>query len=148
MNITLATKKLIEKIQPLKLKYTDLASQTFIDFYCQCRQGCDYLFPLSVKNSVTVLQILDWFLISVDQGRPYILVQLMWKDVIGPTLTEYQDDENIEHNLNTIFSQPQLKEVVQTWDLKRLSDGQVFLTLRELLHDISDIEQMSVESVT
>ena len=140
MDVTTATKQLIEKIQPLKAKYPDLASQTFIDFYCQCRQGCDYLFPLAVKSSVTILHILEWFLLSVEKREPYLLIKLMWKDVIGPTLAEYQEDEKIEHNLTTIFSQAELPEAVQNWDRENLANGGVNLILRELLKDISDLE--------
>jgi hypothetical protein len=141
MDVTTATKKLSEEMQPLKLKYTDLASQTFIDFYCQCRQGCDYLFPLPVKSSVTILHILEWFLLSVEKREPYLLIELMWKDVIGPTLAEYQEDEKIEHNLATVFSQPELQQAVQNWDRESLPNGGVNLILRELLKDMSDLEK-------
>ncbi|NJL46079.1 MAG: hypothetical protein HC922_10975 [Leptolyngbyaceae cyanobacterium SM2_3_12] len=45
MDITDATQILIQHVQPLKLKHSDPISQAFIDFYCQCHQGMDYLFP-------------------------------------------------------------------------------------------------------
>ncbi|TVQ45509.1 MAG: hypothetical protein EA365_07515 [Gloeocapsa sp. DLM2.Bin57] len=141
MDVTNNTKELIVKMQSLKLKYTDLASQTFIDFYCQCKQGCDYLFPDSVKSSVTILHILEWFLLSVEKRSPYLLIELMWKDIIGPTLAEYQEDEKIEENLTTLFTQPELAEAVQNWDRKPRPDGGVTLTLRELLQDMTDLEQ-------
>ncbi|WP_238544352.1 hypothetical protein [Gloeocapsa sp. PCC 73106] len=130
-------------MQPLKLKHTDLASQTFIDFYCQCRQGCDYLFPASVKSSVTILHILEWFLISIQQGSPYLLVKLMWKDVVGPTLGEYEADEQIEENLKKLFTQEELINSVHSWDRESRPDGGVSLILRELLKDMSDLEQES-----
>lgn len=148
MDITTATKQLIEKMQPLKLKYSDLASQTFIDFYCQSKQGCDYLFPSSLKSSVTLLNILDWFLTSVEKGEPYILAKLMWKDVIGPTLGEYEADEQIETDLEKIFTQEELKISVQHWDRESRPDGGVKLTLRELLKDMSDLEEEQLSVIS
>ncbi len=141
MDITNSTKELIVKMQPLKLKYNDLASQTFIDFYCQCKQGCDYLFPTTVKSSVTILHILQWFLLSVEKRSPYLLIELMWQDILGPTLAEYQQDEEIEANLASLFAQPELAEAVADWHRKPRPDGGVTLTLRELLKDMSDLEQ-------
>lgn len=140
MDITTTTKELILKMQPLKEKYSDLASQTFIDFYCQCRQGCDYLFPLPIKSSVRLIDILGWFLTCAEKGAPTPLIKLMWQDIIGPTLEEYQEDERIEHNLATIFTQSELSEALKGWDCQRLPSGGVNLTLRQLLEDMSALE--------
>jgi hypothetical protein len=141
MDITDSTEALIEAIRSLKLKYSDPVSQAFIDFYCQCHQGMDYLLPLGVRETVRLVDILQWFCQCVDQGRPSTLVQLMWKDVVGPTLAEYMADEAIEHTLLSLFEQGELKAGLSHWDLKRRSDGGVDLTLRNLLDDIHQIEQ-------
>ncbi len=141
MDITDATKVLIQAIRPLKLKYSDPVSQAFIDFYCQCHQGMDYLLPAAVRATIRLADILQWFCQCVDQGRPSTLVQLMWKDVVGPTLEEYKADEAIEKTLLTLFEQGGLKAGLNQWDLERRPDGGVDLTLRNLLDDIHQIEQ-------
>ncbi|MGK7914346.1 MAG: hypothetical protein AB4038_02185 [Prochloraceae cyanobacterium] len=141
MDITQSTKKLIKRVQQLKEKYPDLTSSSFIDFYCQCREGCDYLFGPTVGQSVRLLDILQWFLECVEKGSPSLLIELMWKDVIGPTLGEYEQDEQTENQLAKVFKSEDLKQAVASWDRKRQSDGGVRLILRELLQAIETIEK-------
>jgi hypothetical protein len=141
MDITASTKDLIQQAQALKANYPDPVSQAFIDFYCQCRQGLDYLFPVGVKESVRLLDILQWFCDCIDQGEPSTLVQLMWKDVVGPSLVEFKADEATESHLLTLFKQGDLKNHIRQWDLKRRSDGGVHLILRTLLREIFELEQ-------
>ncbi|MBR8826865.1 MAG: hypothetical protein DSM107014_03000 [Gomphosphaeria aponina SAG 52.96 = DSM 107014] len=140
MDITESTKKLIRKVQELKAKYSDLASVTFIDFYSQYHQGCDYLFPPQVKNSVRLLDILLLFCQCVELKTPSLLTKLMWKDVIGPTLGEYQEDEQIEETLTQTLANQELQNAVNQWDREPRIDGGVNLILRNLLHDIEEIE--------
>jgi hypothetical protein len=140
MDITDSTKALIAKVQTLKDDHADAVSQAFIDFYCQCRQGMDYLFPEGVKETVRLLDILQWFCDCVDQGEPSTLIQLMWKDVVGPSWAEYQADEVVENKLLELFEHGDLKEKIRQWDLERRADGGVNLTLRTLLDDIHQIE--------
>ncbi len=147
MDITPQTKKLIAAIQALKPQYTDLASTIFIDFYCQCKQGCDYLFPGGVKESVRLIDILNWFLECVDKGEPIPLIQLMWQDIVGPTLSEYQEDEQIEKRLLRAF-QSDLHHVLATWDKATLPSGGVRLILRDLLNDIHKLEQAHASGVS
>jgi hypothetical protein len=143
MDITDATKDLIQKAQTLKANHPDPVSLAFIDFYCQCRQGMDYLFPAGVKESVRLLDILQWFCDCVDQGEPSTLIQLMWKDVVGPSLAEFQADEATESHLLDLFKHGDLKDHIRQWDLERRADGGVNLTLRTLLKEIHELEQPS-----
>ncbi len=140
MDITKSTKELIVKVQNLKAKYSDLASVTFLDFYCQCREGCDYLFPASIKQSVRIIDILNWFFQCVENRSYTVLFELMSKDVIGPTLAELKRDQEIEKQLRMTFSSDDLKSSIITWDCQRLSDGSVNLILRNLLQDLASIE--------
>ena len=141
MDITDSTKDLIQKAQTLKVNHSDPVSQAFIDFYCQCRQGMDYLFPVGVKESVRLLDVLQWFCDCVDQGGPSTLIQLMWKDVVGPSLAEFQADEATESHLLALFQQGDLKDHIHQWDLERRADGGVNLTLKTLLKEIHELEQ-------
>ncbi|HIK45656.1 MAG TPA: hypothetical protein IGR64_12355 [Leptolyngbyaceae cyanobacterium M65_K2018_010] len=141
MDITDSTKALIQHIQPLKLKHSDLVSRAFIDFYCQCHQGMDYLLPAGMRDTIRLVDILQWFFQCIDQGRPLTLIDLMWKDVVGPTLSEYRADEAIEQELLGLFERGDLKAGLSQWDLQRRPDGGVNLPLRTLLEDIDQIEQ-------
>ena len=76
MDITQETKELTAQVQTLKTKYSDLASLTFIDFYCQCREGCDYLFPASIKENVKIIDILNWFFQCVETGSFTLLIKI------------------------------------------------------------------------
>jgi hypothetical protein len=145
MDLTPQTRQLVESIQPLKSRHTDPISILFIDFYCQCRQGCDYLFPVSMRASIRLLDILEWFLDCAEIGKLTPLVQLMWKDVVGPTLGEYLEDEKIESRLISAF-QSDLHNSLAEWDRVSLPGGSVRLTLRELLADIVAIEQANHQS--
>lgn len=60
MDITPSTKELITKVQQLKSQFTDPVSPLFIDFYCQCKQGIDYLLT-PLQDSVRLLDILNYF---------------------------------------------------------------------------------------
>ncbi|MBW4654173.1 MAG: hypothetical protein KME20_14215 [Kaiparowitsia implicata GSE-PSE-MK54-09C] len=141
MDITPATHQLIGAVQRLKPKYSDPASLLFIDFYCQCKQGCDYLFPAPVRETVRLIDILQWFFDCVARKEPTALIQLMWKDVVGPTLGEYLADEKIEQTLWQAF-EGDVSQSLADWDLERLPTGGVRLVLRELLDDIYQVEQM------
>lgn len=141
MDITDSTKAQIQSVQSLKAAHPDPVSQAFIDFYCQCRQGMDYLFPIGVKESVRLLDILQWFCDCVDQGEPSTLIQLMWQDIVGPSLAEFQADEATEYHLLNLFKHGDLKEHIRQWDLDRRADGGVNLTLRTLLREIHELEQ-------
>lgn len=145
MDITDATKALIPPIQALKLKYPDPASQAFIDFYCQCQQGMDYLMPPSLRKTVRLIDILQWFCQCVELGRPTIWAKLMWQDVAGPTLAEYREDQSIENNLATLFEHSYIASDMANWDRIRQPDGSVDLILRNLLDDIDQIEQAQVD---
>lgn len=141
MDITDSTKAQIQSVQSLKTDHPDPVSQAFIDFYCQCRQGMDYLLPIGVKESVRLLDILQWFCDCVDQGEPSTLIQLMWKDIVGPSLGEFQADETTEHHLLNLFKHGDLKDHIRQWDLERRADGGVNLILRTLLREIYELEQ-------
>jgi len=149
MDVSNLTKDLTQHMQALKDKHTDVVSVTFIDFYCQCRQGSDYLFPEAMRNTMRLLDILNWFFACVDGAEPPTLVQLMWHDIAGPTLKEYTRDEAIEHNLLEAFESGALKLFIQEWDRERnpdgtshlKKDGSVHLVLRELLEDMWAIER-------
>ncbi len=141
MDITESTKLLNRKIQHLKTQFTDTVSTAFIDFYCQCKEGCDYLFPLEFKESIRLLDILQWFFDCVERESPTTLIELMWKDIMGPTLGEYQEDDNKEKQLWKAFQNGELKNQIQNWDLVRKRDGSVNLTLRKLLGEISRVER-------
>ncbi|ACK73770.1 hypothetical protein PCC7424_5705 (plasmid) [Gloeothece citriformis PCC 7424] len=143
MDITSSTKQLVSQVQLLKSKYSDLCSISFIDFYCQCREGSDYLFGSSIGKQIRLVDILQWFLQCVDHQKPIPLIELMWKDIAGPTLGAYQQDERIERGLLKAFISQELKEAVQTWDLQRTEDGGVNLILRNLLNDIDKLESQS-----
>ncbi|MEB3360030.1 MAG: hypothetical protein VKK04_25110 [Synechococcales bacterium] len=139
MNITPETKQLIAAVQALKPQYPDPASSLFIDFYCQCRQGMDYLFPATVHQTVRLLDILQWFFDCIDRKEPTSLVRLMWNDVAGPTLQEYLGDEKIEASLLTAF-EGDCHCYLEHWDRVQLRDGSVRLVMKELLAAISDLE--------
>ncbi|NJK39715.1 MAG: hypothetical protein HC835_12375 [Oscillatoriales cyanobacterium RM2_1_1] len=141
MDITETTRNLIAQVKQLQPKYSDPTSSLFIDFYCQYRQGCDYLFPLSVRQSVRLFDILNSFLTCIEMGKPTILMKLMWQDVVGPTLAEYQADEQIEEKLWSSFVEGDLNQTIDHWDLTRRPDGSVNLVLRELLTDLAQLEQ-------
>ncbi|HAC62050.1 MAG TPA: hypothetical protein DCF68_00580 [Cyanothece sp. UBA12306] len=140
MDITDSTKSLITHVQSLKSHYDDLASLTFIDFYCQCREGCDYLFAQKMKQSVRVFDILMWFFQCLEAGSKITIIELMWRDVIGPTLEEYQQDRRTEKQLEQLFTSTELKQSVLGWDRQPRGDGGVNLILRNLLQDIENIE--------
>jgi hypothetical protein len=140
MDITASTKDLIQKAQQLKSNHPDQVSQVFIDFYCQCQQGIDYLFPIGIKETVRLIDILQWFCDCVDQKKTSTLIQLMWKDIVGPSLAAYQEDERIESSLLTVFQHGDLQEMIREWDLERQADGGVNLKLRTLLDDIHQLE--------
>jgi hypothetical protein len=72
---------------------------------------------------------------------PYTLLQLMWKDVVGPSLAEFQADEAIESHLLALFKRGDLKDHIRHWDLERRADGGVKLTLRTVLKEIHQLEQ-------
>jgi hypothetical protein len=140
MDITSETKHLIASIQQLKSHYSDPASALFLDFYCQCRQGCDYLFPPAVRETVRLVDILQWFFECAERGEPTNLVRLMWKDVAGPTLAEYVADEKIEKQLQAAFT-THLNQELESWDRMMLPSGNVKLLLKDLLNDIHQVEQ-------
>ena len=140
MDITPATKELIIKVQQLKSQFSDPVSPLFIDFYCQCKQGIDYLLT-PIQDSVRLLDILNYFVDCVHEEKPTPLIELMWKDIVGPTLGEYKEDEAIERRLRDAFEGGELKHQIQSWDIKRMNDGSVKLILRDLLREISRIEQ-------
>ena len=139
MNITPETKQLIDTVQVLKAQFPDSTSNLFIDFYCQCRQGMDYLFPPTVHQSVRLLDILQWFFDCIDRKEPSSLIQLMWKDMAGPTLGEYLRDEKIEANLLSAFKED-FHPNLENWDRVQLKDGSIRLVMKELLEAISRIE--------
>jgi hypothetical protein len=56
-------------------------------------------------------------------------------------LGEYREDEAIEQRLREAFEGDELKNQIQDWDLKRMSDGSVKLILRGLLGEITRIER-------
>jgi hypothetical protein len=141
MDITDSTKQLNSKVQALKPKFPDAVSTLFIEFYCQCKEGIDYLFPLDVKDSIRLLDILQWFFDCVEKEAPTLLVELMWKDVIGPTFGEYKQDQAIEKNLRLAFQNGEVKKQIQDWDRLNLNSGKVSLILRSLLEVISQIEK-------
>ena len=140
MDITKSTKELNAQVQTLKTKYSDLASLTFIDFYCQCREGCDYLFPTSIRQDVKIIDILNWFFQCVENGSFTLLIQLMCQDIIGPSLTEFNQDQATENQLNQAFHTENLKAAVSKWDCERQPNGSVNLILRNLLQDLIKIE--------
>lgn len=148
MDVTDATKDLIQKVQGLKQKHSDPVSSTFINFYCQCHQGADYLFPEAMRSQMRLLDILNWFCECVDRQGPPSLIRLMWQDVVGPTWEEYRDDESAEQSLRKAFESGALKLYIQNWDRERNSDGtdhlkgngSVHLILRDLLTDIYQAE--------
>jgi|GEM_PF-1559348 len=139
MDITPRTKALIQDVQALKPKHAEDISVLFIDFYCQCREGCDYLFPPVVKDSVRLLDILQWFVECIEYRQPTPLIRLMWNDVVGPTLGEYLVDEQTEKRLHSAFK-TDLPALIQAWDRVQLPSGSVQLVLRELLADICAVE--------
>lgn len=139
MDITPETNRLIEAVQSLKSHYSDPASILFLDFYCQCKQDCDYLFPVGVRESVRLIDILNWFLECVDKGEPIPLIRLMWNDGVGPTLEEYMADEKIEKQLLKAFK-ADLHPASTTWDRVTLPTGAVRLVLKELLDEIHQLE--------
>lgn len=140
MDIIPSTKELISKIQQLKSRFTDPISPLFIDFYCQCKQGIDYLLT-PLQDSVRLLDILNYFVDCVHEEKPTPIIELMWKDIVGPTLGEYREDQAIEQRLREAFEGDELKNQIQDWDMKRMSDGSVKLILRGLLGEITRIEQ-------
>jgi len=151
MDVTDATKDLIQRVQGLKSKHSDPVSVAFIDFYSQCRQGVDYLFPEPMRASVRLLDILNWFFACVDGQASLSLMKLMWQDIVGPTLQEYERDATIEQNLRQIFESGSLKQLIASWDRERNSDGSdrfqgdgsVHLVMRGLLGDIYNFERQA-----
>ncbi|PSB13629.1 hypothetical protein C7B76_19130 [filamentous cyanobacterium CCP2] len=141
MNITESTKLLNRHVQMLKAKYPDLVSTVFIDFYCQCQEGIDYLFPVAVQKSIRLLDIVQWFFACVDDGTPTTLINLMWQDVMGPTLGEYLQDEKSEMLLRKAFTSNELKAQIKTWDRVQMPDGNMNLVMKGLLEEISQLEQ-------
>lgn len=139
MDITPGTKALIRAVLALKPQHPEEISTLFIDFYCQCREGCDYLFPPPVKDSVRLLDILQWFIECIEYRQPTPLIRLMWNDVMGPTLGEYLVDEKTEARLQSAFKE-QLPELIKAWDRVQLPSGSVQLVLRDLLADICAVE--------
>ena len=146
MDITPETKQLIASIQQLKPHYSDPASALFLDFYCQCRQGCDYLFPPAVRETVRLIDILQWFFECAERGEPTNLVRLMWKDVAGPTLEEYIDDEKIDKRLQAAFT-THLNQELESWDRIMLPSGNIKLLLKDLLNEIHQVEQSRSKSL-
>ena len=140
MDITDSTKALILKAQVLKDRHQDHVSRVFIDFYCQCQQGMDYLFPEGVRKTVRLLDILQWFCDCVDQGEPSTIIRLMWNDIVGPTFEEYQADQASEAMLLNLFEHGDLKAGIRQWDLERRADGGVNLTLKTVLAELHALE--------
>lgn len=64
-----------------------------------------------------------------------MLIQLMWEDVIGPTLETHKTDQATENNLMALFKQGDLQASLGQWDLDRRAAGGVTLTLKTLLED-------------
>lgn len=139
MNITPETQKLIEAVQGLKQEFSDPASDLFIDFYCQCRQGMDYLFPTQMHQSVRLLDILQWFFECIDQKEPTSLVKLMWEDIVGPSLRDVLGDEKVEAKLRKSF-EGDFRPSLEHWDRVHLPNGSVKLVMKELLKSIQQLE--------
>ncbi len=94
-----------------------------------------------MRETVRLIDILQWFFECMARKEPTALIQLMWKDMVRPTLGEYLADETIGKTLWQAF-QGDISKSLAYWDLARLSTGGVRLVLRELLDDIYQIEQM------
>ncbi|WP_446420860.1 hypothetical protein [Coleofasciculus sp.] len=94
-----------------------------------------------LQDSVRLLDILNYFVDCVHEEKPTPLIELMWKDIVGPTLSEYMEDEAIEIRLREAFEGSELKNQIQGWDIKRMNDGSVKLILRDLLGEINRIER-------
>jgi hypothetical protein len=98
-----------------------------------------------------LLDILNWFFVCVDSQETPTLMQLMWQDVAGPTLREYEGDEAVEGGLFKAFESGALKLYIKNWDRERnpdgsdrlQKDGSVHLILRDLLTDIHALEEQS-----
>jgi hypothetical protein len=112
-----------------------------LTFIASAARGWTTSFPTGVKESVRLLDVLQWFCDCVDQGEPSTLIQLMWKDVVGPSLAEFQADEAVESHLLALFKQGDLKDHIRQWDLERRANGGVNLTLRTVLKEIHELEQ-------
>jgi hypothetical protein len=64
----------------------------------------------------------------------------MCQDIMGPTLKEFHQDQEIENKLSQIFHSDSLKSSVSKWDCERLPNGSVNLILKNLLQDLTMIE--------
>jgi hypothetical protein len=134
-----STKQIVRKVQKIKPHFTDPVSPIFIDFYCQCKQGIDYLFT-PIKELVQLVDILQWFVDCVDKEAPTPLVELMWQD-IAILKGESETEPGIEKKLRDAFASNELKRQIKNWDLKRMSSGGMQLVLINLLSEISQIER-------
>lgn len=135
-----STKQIVKKVQQIKPRFTDPVSPIFIDFYCQCKQGIDYLFT-PIKELVQLVDILQWFVDCVDKKAPTPLIELMWQDIASLDKGEYEPDQKIEKKLRDAFASNELKLQIKDWDLKRMSSGGMQLVLINLLSEISQIER-------
>lgn len=135
-----STKQIVNKVQQIKPHFTDPVSPLFIDFYCQCKQGIDYLFT-PIKELVQLVDILQWFVDCVDKKAPTPLIELMWQDISGLSTNISNDEDAIEKKLREAFASNELKQQIQDWDLKRMSSGGMQLILINLLSEISKIER-------
>jgi hypothetical protein len=142
MNVTDATKELTLRVQQLKAQFPDPASCYFIDFYCQCQEGSDYLFPAPVQRSFRLFDIVQWFFECIERGAPNALIDLMWNDVMGPTMEIYRTDESTERRLRSAFASGEIKMHLSRWDRVSLPDGNMRLVLNELLAAIAQLEQV------
>ena len=134
-----STKQIVNKVQQIKPKFTDPVSPIFIDFYCQCKQGIDYLFT-PIKELIQLVDILQWFVDCVDKEAPTPLIELMWEDIAGVNRCEYENN-TIEKKLREAFANHELKRQIKDWDLKKMSSGGMQLILINLLAEISKIEK-------
>ena len=135
-----STQQIIIKVQKIKPKFTDPVSPIFIDFYCQCKQGIDYLFT-PLRELVQLVDILQWFVDCVEKEAPTPLIELMWQDIATLKEIEYEANCLIEKKLRDAFASNELKLQIQDWDLKRMSSGGMQLILINLLSEISQIER-------
>lgn len=74
-----------------------------VDVGINSKYGVDYLFT-PIEDSVRLLDILQYFVECVNKGTPTLLIELMWKDIVEPTLSEYMEDEAIERRLREAFA--------------------------------------------
>jgi hypothetical protein len=135
-----STKQIVRKVQQIKPHFTDPVSPIFIDFYCQCKQGIDYLFT-PIKELVQLVDILQWFVDCVDKKAPTPLIELIWQDIAGLPNNHINDDNAIEKKLRAAFASNELRSQIKDWDLKRMNSGGMQLILINLLAEISRIEK-------